>query len=199
MITAIVLAAGMSRRMGRQKLLLPCGEFTLLEHVIGEIMNAGIDSCLVVTGPDHDRLKPLIESKGAQAVFNPHSINGGMLSSVRCGLLNADPNTDGYLICLGDMPSLNSSVIEEMLLKINQVKPLVMVPVFNGKRGHPLYFRTRFKEEIMTQYDEVGLRGFLSAHSDQVSELECSSEGILIDLDTPADYEQWSKTGGHSN
>lgn len=191
MITAIVLAAGIGRRMGHQKLLLPVGELTLIEHVVNQVIQGGVDSCVVVTGSDHDRIKPLIEDMGAQTVVNPHSLEGGMLSSVRCGLAHANPFTTGYLACLGDLPGMTSNLVNGMLQKIEFDRPDILSPVYHGKRGHPLYFDAKFKDEIMRNFDDVGLKGLLTAHADKVTEFECSNEGILIDLDTPTDYENW--------
>ncbi len=197
MITAIVLAAGIGRRMGQQKLLLPVGELTLIEHVVDQVMRGGVDSCVVVTGWDHDRIKPLIEDMGAQTVVNPHSLEGGMLSSVRCGLAHANPASTGYLVCLGDLPGMTSALVKGMLEKIQNDRPEIMSPVYQGKRGHPMYFDAKFKDEILESYDDVGLRGLLSEHAKCVTEYECSTEDILVDLDTPADYENWMKKRGY--
>ena len=196
MITGIVLAAGIGRRMGQQKLLLPVGELTLIEHVVAQVMRGGVDSCIVVTGWDHDRIKPLIEDLGAETIVNPHSLEGGMLSSVRCGLAHANPASTGYLVCLGDLPGITHALVKRMLKKIQVDLPEILSPVYRGKRGHPLYFQSRFKEEIMECYDEVGLRGLLASHAELVAEYECLNKDILIDLDTPADYEQWMKRQG---
>lgn len=193
MITAIILAAGIGRRMGQQKLLLPIGELTLIEHVVDQVMRGGVESCVVVTGMDHDRIKPLVEDLGALTVVNPHSLEGGMLSSVRCGLAHANPVSKGYLVCLGDLPGISSNSVKRMLKKIEHDHPEILSPVYQGKRGHPLYIQAGFKDEIMERYDEVGLRGLLSAHAELVTEFECSNEDVLVDLDTPADYENWIK------
>jgi molybdenum cofactor cytidylyltransferase len=193
MITAIVLAAGIGRRMGQQKLLLPLGELTLIEHVVKQVMQGGVDGCIVVTGWDHDRIKPLIENLGARTVVNPHALEGGMLSSVRCGLAHANPAATGYLVCLGDLPGISNVLIKRMLKKIQNDQPDILSPVYESKRGHPLYFQAGFRDEVMERYDDVGLKGLLDAHKRLVTEFECSNEDILIDLDTPADYENWMK------
>lgn len=193
MITAIVLAAGLGKRMGQQKLLLPCGNVTLIEHIVHQVIQGGVDACVVVTGGDHDRIKPLVESLGGHAVQNAHPIEGGMLSSVRCGLSQAASNSTGYLVCLGDQPGISAALVKGMLQKNYHESPAILTPVHQGKRGHPLFFKADFKSEIMDRYDDVGLRGLLTAHSEKITEYECSDEGVLIDLDTPADYGRWMK------
>ena len=80
-----------------------------------------------------------------------------------------------------------------MLKKIQNDQPDILSPVYESKRGHPLYFQAGFRDEVMERYDDVGLKGLLDAHTRLVTEFECSNEDILIDLDTPADYENWMK------
>ena len=193
MITALVLAAGLGTRMGQQKLLLPCGPCTLIEYIIAQVIGGGVDACLVITGRDHDRIKPLVETLGGRAVFNPGSIDGGMLSSVRYGLSNAPSNTTGFLVCLGDQPGISSVMVRDMLDKIRQDKPPILTPVHQGKRGHPLFFEAGFRPEIMEKYDDVGLKGLLATHPHLVTEWEYPDDGILMDLDTPLDYENLMK------
>lgn len=199
MITAIILAAGIGRRMGQQKLLLPVGEVTMIEHIVQHVIQGGVDSCIVVTGMDHDRIKPLVEDLGAHTVVNPHAVEGGMLSSVRCGLSHANPASKGYLVCPGDLPGINQALVKAMLRKILSNHPSILSPNHKGKRGHPLYFESTFKEEVLKQYDEVGLRGLLAAHADCVTDFEWSNQEILFDLDTPADYENWIKMQGRDS
>lgn len=191
MITAIVLAAGSARRMGRQKLLLPYRNGTLIEHIVGEIVRSQVGECLVVTGCDRERVEPLVSEMGARSVFNPQHEIGGMLSSVRQGLTDASDASQAFLVFLGDQPGITSQLVNHILEYAKSHSSKILVPCFNGKRGHPLYFDARYMADIMHQYDDVGLKGLLRGHQDDVTLWRCEDQNILIDLDTPDDYAKW--------
>ena len=193
MIAAIILAAGSARRMGRQKLLLPIGKRKLIEHIVREVTGACVDDCIVVTGSDAEEVSGLIKALPARVVFNDEHISGGMLSSVRCGLSSAHPQTTGFLICLGDQPDTSSLVIGNMLREVKKSQPEILVPTYKGKRGHPLYFKSSYAEQVMESYDDVGLKGLLREFSGHVVEWPLDTQSILIDLDTPDDYQRWLK------
>ncbi|MDG1892130.1 MAG: nucleotidyltransferase family protein [Verrucomicrobiota bacterium] len=190
-ISAIILAAGSARRMGCQKMLLPMGALTLIEHVTREVILGGVDRCLVVTGSDRERIGPLVETAGATEVHNKHHLDGGMLSSVRCGLEKTDSETNGFLFCLGDQPGITAGMIHLMLEKVRSMRTRILVPVCQGKRGHPLYVAASYKVHIERNYENVGLRGLLEEFRNDVYEWEYPNECILSDLDTPEDYARW--------
>ena len=191
MITAIILAAGSARRMGRQKLLLPYRGSTLIEHIVDEVMDSGVGECLVVTGCDRERVGPLVAAKGAGPVHNDHHLTGGMLSSVRRGLEQASIATQAFLVFLGDQPGTSAKFIRSFLKHIESHSPRICVPVFQGKRGHPLYFDSDYKADVMQRYDDIGLKGLLREHKQDVMEWPCANPDILVDLDTPEDYAKW--------
>ena len=191
MISAIVLAAGAGRRMGKQKLLLPIGDLKLIEHVVHEVCAGGVDDCLVVTGSDAEKVAALKHPSNARLIYNEQHLDGGMLSSVRCGLHAADPKTTGFLVCLGDQPDLSSQIIQDMLREVRDGQPEILVPMFQQKRGHPLYFKAHYAERVLSGYDDVGLKGLLREYADRVVEWPCASSSVLLDLDTPSDYQKW--------
>lgn len=191
MITALILAAGSARRMGRQKLLLPYRGATLIEHIVCEVMGSGVGECLVVTGCDHERVEPLVAAKGARPAHNPHHLTGGMLSSVRQGLMEASDATTAFMVFLGDQPGVSARFIRIFMDHIESHSPNICVPVFNGKRGHPLYFKSYYKTDVMQRYDDIGLKGLLREHKQDVKEWSCDDPNILVDLDTPEDYAKW--------
>jgi molybdenum cofactor cytidylyltransferase len=189
MICAIVLAAGRSRRMGRQKLLLPFAGSTVIARVVDAFLGAPVDQTILVAR-NHD--PQLLAALGARAVLcvpNPDP-DGDMLSSVRCGLRALPDSVEIIFVCPGDLPAIGSALIRQMLAAFRAGGRPIVVPVHSGRRGHPLLFASRFREELLTAFDGTGLRGLLSAHPQNVLEWPTSKAGVLEDLDTPMDYER---------
>lgn len=189
MIHAVVLGAGRSRRMGEgvQKLLLPFGGDTVIGRVVGEVHRSPIDRALVVVGADADRVRDALADLSPDFVTNPDPA-GDMLSSVRCGLRALPAPCEAVLVVLGDQPSITSDLIGRMLDAFRRSERGIVVPVHRGKRGHPLLFAGRFRREVLTRHDGVGLRGLLRAHPQEVLELETSDSSVLADVDYPEDY-----------
>jgi molybdenum cofactor cytidylyltransferase len=212
MICAIILAAGESRRMGAQKLLLPFDGRTVIGRIAGEILRGPVARTFVVVGADGARVAAAVEDerlsrKGARArrdrepcesprgspqgalsfVTNPDPA-GDMLSSVRCGLRALPPGCQAVLVALGDQPSITAELIAQLVNASRVSGRGIIVPVYGGKRGHPLLFSARYSQEVLTRYDDLGLRGLLHAHPEDVFELAADSASVLTDMDYPQDY-----------
>lgn len=167
MITALILAAGQSRRMGRPKMLLPWGETTVLEQVITTFMSAGIEDILVVTGGDRERVEALVAST-ARTLFNPHYAQGEMLSSVQAGLAGLEPEVDAVLIGLGDQPQVRESSVQRVLGEYYASGATLVVPSFRMRRGHPWLVARRHWEEILHLQAPASLRDFLNRHASAI-------------------------------
>ncbi len=189
MVSAIVLAAGESRRMGQDKLLVPYGRSTVLQHVIEALQSSDLDEVVVVVSKGAKDVAKLVKATRAKLVLNPDS-SRGMLSSVRCGLEGVSPQTDAVMVVLGDQPSLSADIVDQLIYTYQGTESSIVVPKCRGRRGHPLLFSMKFKSDVMEHYDEVGLRGLLNAHSEHVFELPIRSDSILNDLDTLDDYQR---------
>jgi len=187
MIGAIVLGAGASRRMGAQKLLLPFGATTVIGHIVDELLNSAIDEVFVVVGHDADRIADELASRSVTIVTNP-DYAAGMLSSVRCGLQALPERCQTVLVALGDQPAITAAVVDEMLHAFAKAGKGILVPVYGGQRGHPILFAQRYRDEILSRYDDVGLRGLPRAHPDDLCELSVSTATVLSDMDSPHDY-----------
>jgi len=187
MISAIVLAAGQSRRMGCQKLLLPFGGQTVIAHVVGAVLRSAIAETCVVVGGGRDRIAEALAGSGVTYVTNPDPA-GDMLSSVRCGLRALSPRTEAILVVLGDQPGITSTLIDEMIRAFTDAKDGIIVPVHAGQRGHPLLLSAVYRDEILTGHEDVGLRGLLHAHPDDILDLSVATPAVLSDIDTPQDY-----------
>ncbi len=187
MICAIVMAAGCTRRMGTQKLLLPFGGKTVIAHIVDAVLAGSVSEVLVVLREGDDAVSTALAGRKWTAVVNPNP-DGDMLSSVRCGLKSLPPECTAVLAVLGDQPAVTTRLIDEMAGVFASCGRGIIVPVHAGRRGHPLLFSSRYCDEILTGYDAVGLRGLLQAHPDDVFELEVLTSSVLSDMDQPEDY-----------
>lgn len=190
MITAIILSAGQARRMGTQKVLLPFGGKTVIEHIVCAIEKGGVEEIMVVTGYEGDRVASALQNTGAQIVFNKEYLTG-MLSSVRCGIIAAEDESDAFLIVLGDQPSIRSDIVAKLINEFRICKEklgVILVPTFDGCRGHPIIVSRHFRDEILDGFDDVGLRGLLAGFSHLVREIPVDQPEILRDMDDREDY-----------
>jgi molybdenum cofactor cytidylyltransferase len=187
MTCAIVLAAGRSQRMGTQKLLLPFAQSTVIARVVDAFLGAPVDRVIVVVRPRHKRLHDALVGRSVTFVENP-DVAGDMLSSVRCALKAMPQTVETIVISPGDQPSIEPGLIGKMLAAFRASARNILVPVHNGHRGHPLVFGGHYRDEILTSYEGIGLRGLLQTHAADVREWFSHDAAVLEDLDTPAAF-----------
>jgi len=187
MICVVVLAAGCSRRMGVQKLLLPFGGKTVIAHIVDQLLASLVDEIHVVVGCQAKRIIRELSGRPICIATN-RNYKSGMLSSVRCGLRALPQQCRAVLVALGDQPSITSSLIDRMLQSFAATEKRILVPLYRDKRGHPILFSVVYRDQILTHYDDVGLRGLLHAHPDDIFELTVSTSAVLCDMDCPQDY-----------
>ncbi len=186
MICAVVLAAGESRRMGSQKLLLPWAGKTVIEQIVDQLLLSRVDRIYIVTGHDHERLIQTLREYPVELVYN-QGYSAGMLSSVRCGIRALPAAYTGVLVALGDQPWLRTQTVNALIDHF-LAHPKIVLPVHQNRRGHPLLFARQYSDRILSHYDSVGLRGLLQEYAQDVQEVLIDAEGVLLDLDVPEDY-----------
>lgn len=196
MICGIVLAAGRSRRMGTNKLVLPFAGKTVIAHIVDELLASKVDKIYVVTGFQRKRVIEAISGRSVSFVVNPDR-DADMLSSVRCGLGAIGKDCAATLIVLGDQPSLTCGLIDEMIGAFKENPKGIVVPCYGHKRGHPILVSTKYRDEILTRHDNVGLRGILHAHADDIFEMDVSTPNVLSDMDCRADYHREKTSFGN--
>ena len=140
MITALILAAGQSKRMGQPKMLLPWGEKTVLEQVIHTFKAADVDDILVIIGGDREQVEALVGGS-ARTVFNPEYAKGEMLSSLQAGLAEIKLGAEAILIGLGDQPQVQERSVRLVVEAYHESGASIVVPSFQMQRGHPWLFR----------------------------------------------------------
>ncbi len=190
-IAAIVLAAGLSTRMGRPKALLPFGGQTIIEHLLAVLERCPVDEILVVTGHERDAVERLLNKLQVRAVFNPHYATGEMLSSIQVGLNSMSPHANAALIVLGDQPLLEHSVIEQIVAVYHAGRGKIVIPSYQRRRGHPVLIDRAHWEGILSLGEQQSLRDYLRGlDATAIYHLDVDTPNVLSDMDTPADYER---------
>jgi molybdenum cofactor cytidylyltransferase len=187
MICAIALAAGRSRRMGRQKLLLPFAGSTVIGHIVDQIAASVVDEVCLVVGPDSAAIRKAFANRPVRIAVNPEP-ESEMLDSVRCGLRALSAECQAVVVVLGDQPGVTAEMVNTLVAAFDGSGKGIAVPVHDGSRGHPLVFSTRYSERVLTEYDEVGLRGLLRDYPEDVLEVPVPWPAALSDMDLPEDY-----------
>jgi molybdenum cofactor cytidylyltransferase len=191
MLTAIVLAAGSSRRMGKNKLLLPYRGGPLLTYVTGNILSAKVGPVIVVTGHDAGQIGEALKGLQVQLVHNPQ-YDTGMTSSIQAGVSAA--GGDGYMICLSDMALIRPG--EYRLLKnafdkeYRRDKACIIQPVYDNQTGNPVIFSAAWRQAILEHAGPEGCKSILRKHTDNCYQVEMPTSGILQDVDWPEDYDR---------
>lgn len=173
--------------MGSQKLLLPFGKTTVIGHVVDELLRSELDGVYVVVGHEGNKTAEELSGRHITIVTNP-DYKLGMLSSVRCGVRALPQQCDKVLVVLGDQPAIASELVNQMVQSSSTTDKGILIPLYRGKRGHPILFSTRYRDEIITSFDDGGLRGLLQVHPDDIFEFSVSTPAVLSDIDSPDDY-----------
>ncbi len=190
MISAIILAAGESKRMGQPKMLLPWGKLTVLEHVIMTFQNAGIEDIIVVTGGAHQEVEKLIHPGKVRSIFNTEFSNGEMLASIQCGLMSLKDRAKATLIGLGDQPQVQEGTVRLICKTFDEKESRLIVPSFQMRRGHPWLVERSLWNAFLGMRSPYSPRDFLNQHADEIQYVPVDNASILADLDTPEDYQR---------
>jgi molybdenum cofactor cytidylyltransferase len=187
MITALVLAAGESKRMGQPKMLMPWGNSTVFGTIIETLHTADIDDIVVVTGALHKKLESVYD-KELCFVHNEQYANGEMLTSIQVGLRSITRKDGAVLVVLGDQPQLQAGTIRLITDRYQQTHHSIIVPSFNMHRGHPWLIDHTCWEEILNLLPPETLRTYLALKHEIIDYIIVNTPTILQDLDTPEDY-----------
>ncbi len=188
--SAVVLAAGGSVRMGRAKLSLELQGKTLLEQALLPIGEAGFRDVVLVLSGENETLKERLPD-AYRVVINRNS-QEGISTSVKAGLSVVDPRSQGVFFVLADQPFIDREVYEKLLAYHRRHLPLLTWPVYGGRRGNPVLFDRRLWPELMQiKGDEGGKQIMAATPAEQTGQVEVGSSGVLIDIDTPEEYEKY--------
>ncbi|HEY4151261.1 MAG TPA: nucleotidyltransferase family protein [Chitinophagaceae bacterium] len=191
MLSAVVLAAGLSSRMeNKNKLLLPYRGKTILEITLDHLLSAGIDEVVVVTGRDARLVGSLLERLPVCIVHNA-DFALGLTGSIQKGVQAAKGN--GYMICLADMvlitPEEYALIGQEFTLRRELDPACICLPEYRGQKGNPVVFSDRYRAAIAAHRAPEGCRDIVAAHREHIYRVEMPTDHILRDIDTPGDYQ----------
>jgi molybdenum cofactor cytidylyltransferase len=200
-LLAIIPAAGHSRRMGQPKLLLPWRGSTVIAHLVGELLAAGLSQILVVVRSSDIALTSAVESTGATVVRPPND-PPDMRSSVELGLqaafktlatsgaaVDSPQSETGWLLIPADHPIVSRSTVDALRAAWQPRARQILIPTYSGKRGHPTLFSGDFACEVPGIPLDCGLNWLVKQNSQSIREVPVTDPGVIIDLDTPEDYQ----------
>ena len=185
-VSAVVLAAGRSTRMGGpNKLLAELNGQKLVRIVTEQALASKAKDVIVVTGHQAELVEKALAGLDVKFVRNP-DFAGGLASSVKAGISAVPGHADGAVICLGDMPMISAGLIDNLIAGFAPDRGnLIAVPVNDGRRGNPVLWSRRFFNELMTLDGDVGARHLIAKHNEAVAEVAVEGDGAFLDIDTP--------------
>lgn len=189
-ISAVVLAAGQSRRMGLPKMILPWGETTVIGQVVSVLQSADCAEILVVTGGYRAEVEAALEPFRVRCVYNPHFANGEMVQSLQIGLHALGSEPAAALVALGDQPHIEETVVRLVMAAYQQRRAPLVIPSYQMRRGHPWIVDRSLWPEILNIQASGTLRDVIQAHQKEIEYVTVEQDNILSDLDTPEDYDR---------
>ena len=187
-IYGVVLAAGLSRRMGQSKQLLPFGDRTVLQSVVDALLAADLADVVVVLGHNSEEVQTSLAPRPVTCCVNT-AYREGMFSSLLCGLRHLPEDADAALIALGDQPQIETRVAQQVVAAYRAGDSGIVIPTWSGKRGHPvLVDLKRYRTAIFALSGDEGLKPVMRGYPEDTLEVPVDDDGILRDLDTPEDY-----------
>jgi molybdenum cofactor cytidylyltransferase len=189
-IGAVVMAAGLSRRMGQPKLIMPWGETTVIGKVVSALSKGGAQEIVVVTGAYRELVEDALQGTQARILFNPEFEHSEMLSSLQLGLRGLSADMESALVGLGDQPQIETEIVQSVVHLFRTTGSRLVVPSYNMRRGHPWLVERSLWPEILELSGEQTLRDFLQKQAQEIEYLVVDTPSNLMDLDTPEDYRQ---------
>jgi molybdenum cofactor cytidylyltransferase len=191
MLSAIVLAAGMSTRMGQNKLLLDFKNKPLIAHAVDTLLASEIDEVIVVLGNESGKAQEKLRGRPIRLVENP-DFREGLSTSVRAGVNAVSGHADGIMVYLADQPLLEPADVNRILQGFTHAKNVgksIVVPFFDGKKGNPVLLDSSYRAAILGIVGDVGCKGVIKRYPDQVFILEMENDHVIRDMDTIEEYE----------
>lgn len=184
MLAAVILSGGASSRMGSPKALLPFQGRPFLEHLLDVTTRPEIGVRRVVLGTQAEPIAKAINLKADEIVIN-HEWEKGQLSSIQAALRSLPAGTDGILLCLIDHPLISGALVQELIEQFYKSKKSIVLPVYEGRRGHPVIFPASLYDELLRAPLETGARAVVWAHAGEVEEVSTNEEGCVLNLNDP--------------
>ncbi len=187
MISAILLAAGKSKRMGKEnKLVKDLKGIPLIKHAVRGILDSSINELVVVLGYQEELVKKNIDTnKKIKFVYNKNFENG-ISSSIKIGLENLSIETESFFICLGDMPNISHNIYNKLINFQNNNE--IVIPTYKGKRGNPILFSKSIKNILMEMKGDIGAKKIIDKQNKKILELETNDKGVTQNFNTKDNF-----------
>ena len=183
MISAVILAAGQSKRMnGENKLTKKINGVPLINLSILNILESSIEELIIVTGYQNEILESIINKDNKIKIFFNNHYKSGMASSIKVGVSNLSKKSKAFFICLGDMPYVNRKIYEQLIKHANDKE--IIIPTYNAKQGNPVLFSIKMKNKIMSVGGDLGAKELLKKYKDKIFKLPIDDSSILKNLNT---------------
>lgn len=190
MLAGLILAAGESSRMGRDKALLRYRGKTFVEHILATLREAGVERAAVVLGHHADEIRNAVDLGDAEVVVN-QDYRLGQTSSLQAGLRALEqPPVEGVVLCLVDHPAISVETIRKLIVAFDQSDAPVLVPTYQNQRGHPVIISSALFPELLGLATSEGANTIVRKHRDQPLFGEVNDPGILVDVDDPQSYRE---------
>jgi len=186
-LAAVILAAGESSRMGSPKALLAYQGQPFLEHLLEIARHPKVGAQRVVLGAHAEEIRSQLQLDPTTVVINP-DWSQGQLSSIHAALRSLPAGTDGMLLCLVDHPLVTAALVNELIEKFYASGKPIVVPTYNGKRGHPAIFSSRLYPELLAAPLDTGARTVVWKHAEEVLEVPTIEEGVVLNLNDPETF-----------
>jgi molybdenum cofactor cytidylyltransferase len=187
-VSAVVLAAGGSRRMGQTKQLLPIAGQPMVRRVVQAACQAGLAQVVVVVGAEGERVAEVLAGLEVDIVHNP-AWEQGMSTSLRAGLDALRPEIEAALLVLADQPGLTPAMLRAVVNGYRTSRAPIVAPFYGGRRGNPVLFARALFAELRQVEGDQGGRALLLRYEQEVVHVHMDDAAILLDVDTRQDYE----------
>jgi CTP:molybdopterin cytidylyltransferase MocA len=178
--------------MGSPKALLPYQGRPFLEHLLDVARHPSIGVRRVVLGPDADAISAQVALRPDEIVLNG-DWERGQLSSIQAAIRSLPAGTDGLLLCPVDHPLVSESLVNDLIESFEKSRAAVVLPLYEGRRGHPVIFAASLYEELLNAPEDTGARAVVWAHKNEVCEVSTTEEGCVLNLNDPAAFEKFSR------
>jgi molybdenum cofactor cytidylyltransferase len=195
MLAAVILSGGASSRMGSPKALIPCQGRPFLEHLLEVTHHPKISVRRVVLGPHAEPIARAIHLTADEIIINP-DWEQGQLSSIHAALKSLPSGLDGLLLCLVDHPLVSAALVNELIATFYTSHAPIVLPVFEGRRGHPVIFSAQLFPELLAAPLDIGARAVVWAHRNEVCEFPTNEEGCVLNLNDPEIFQRATRPQG---
>jgi molybdenum cofactor cytidylyltransferase len=161
----------------------------MIETIVATVVSSKVEQTLVILGSDREKIEEKIKDFPVKIVYN-RDFRSGMLSSAQCGFRSLPEETRAVLVALGDQPKISTTVINKLIDAYKSSGKGIVLPVYKKERGHPVLIDVKYGEEVENLSPEVGLRGTVYNHPEDILEVDVETSSMFQDIDCESDYKR---------